>query len=42
MQAQVVQSSMIHHKELYSAFNTAQKQMIRALSLRKAEVKVLT
>ncbi len=38
--AQVVQSSMIQRRELYSAFDTAQTQMIRALHARKAEVKV--
>lgn len=39
-EAQVVQSSMIQQRELYSAFETAQTQLIRALNAQKAEVKV--
>ncbi len=38
--ARLVQHSMLRHKQLYTAFHKAEKEMVTALQARKAEVKV--
>ena len=40
LQAQMVQSSMIEKKQVYSAFRKAEQHMIVALKARKGEIKV--
>lgn len=39
-QAALTQHSMVRQKEVYSAFNKAEQNMVAALKARKAEVKV--